>query len=189
MQDMLEAVTGRGVQDGRDGLRPIRLLLQSLHAPCVKGMDDVTDGLDGTAHKLRNGLRRQPTGTGEDDLGPPDTEGIGSASVGFQLLAFFIGQGSNKEWWFHSSSIPLETLLDKNSCGDALGIAESHCPRLPGSSARPLEAMMQRGPFNKSVAFELIGWKIASQKHSHSLKNGEADSEECESISQRENRR
>src|SRR5262249_46650003 len=33
MQEMLEAVTGRGVQNRLDGLWPIRLLRQALHAP------------------------------------------------------------------------------------------------------------------------------------------------------------
>src|SRR5262249_29558315 len=42
MQEMLEAVTGRGVQHGLGSLWPIRLLRQALHAPCMKGVEDVT---------------------------------------------------------------------------------------------------------------------------------------------------
>ena len=57
MQAMLEAVTIGGIQRWRDGLRTIRLLPQALHALGVKGLDDVADRLDGTAHKLRNGFR------------------------------------------------------------------------------------------------------------------------------------
>ena len=57
MQDVLEAFTIGGIQRGLDSLRTIRLLPQALHALCVKGMDDVADRLDGTAHKLCNGLR------------------------------------------------------------------------------------------------------------------------------------
>src|SRR2546429_5224835 len=88
-------------------LGSIRQPLQSLHAPRVKGVEDITDGLDGTAHQLRNGLRRQPTGTGEDDLGTADTEGVHRTSVGLQLDTLIIGQGSDKYWWFHSPSIPI----------------------------------------------------------------------------------
>jgi hypothetical protein len=96
MQDMLEAVTGSGVQHGLDGLRPRRLLRQVFHALRIKGVDDITDGLDGTSYKLRNGLRRQPTGTGEDDLGTADTEGVRRAPLGLQLETLIIGQESDK---------------------------------------------------------------------------------------------
>jgi hypothetical protein len=48
MQERLEAFTCGGIQHRFDGLRTIRLLLQPLHASRVKGMDDVTDRLDGT---------------------------------------------------------------------------------------------------------------------------------------------
>ena len=65
----------------------------------------MTDSLDGTAHKLRNGFRGQPPGTREDDLGPPETEGVRGAAVSLQLHTLIIGQGSNKERWFHSPSI------------------------------------------------------------------------------------
>jgi hypothetical protein len=41
-------------------------------------------------------------------------------SLGFQLLTLLISQGSDKDWWFHSSSISRELRLHKNSCGDAL---------------------------------------------------------------------
>jgi len=126
MQEMLEAVTGRGVQDGLDGLRPIRLLLQALHAPRVKGLDDVTDGLHGTAHQLRKRLWRQPLGTGKDDLGTADTEGVRRMPVGLQLETLSIGQGADKNWWFHSPSILLEAQLHKNSCGLALGRREPY---------------------------------------------------------------
>jgi hypothetical protein len=129
MQKMLEAFTAGSIQHGRDGLRTIRLLPQALHALRVKGVDDIADGLDRTPHELRNGFRRQPTGTRQDDLGPPDTEGVCGASVGLQLHALIIGQGSNTERWFHSPSILLETSLHKNSCGDALG--RSICDDLP----------------------------------------------------------
>jgi hypothetical protein len=87
----------------------------------VKGMEDIPDGVDRTPHQLRNGLGGQPSGTGKDDVGPPDTASVCGATVGLQLYTLIIGQGSNKERWFHSPSIPLETLLQKNSCGDALG--------------------------------------------------------------------
>ena len=97
-----------------------RLLRQALYPLRVKGMDDITDSLDRTAHQLRNGLRGQPPGTREDDLGTPDTEGVRCAPVGLQLDTLIIGQRSNKERWFHSPSIPRETPLHKNSCGDAL---------------------------------------------------------------------
>ena len=107
MQKMLEAFTPGGRQHRLDGLGTIRLPLQALHAPRVKGVEDITDGLDGTAHQLRNGLRRQPTGTGEDDLGTADTEGVHRTSVGLQLDTLIIGQGSDKYWWFHSPSIPI----------------------------------------------------------------------------------
>src|SRR5262245_24414533 len=83
-------------------------------------MDDITDSLDGATHQLRNGLRRQPPGTGEDDLGTADTEGVCGAPVGLQLDTFLIGQRSDKNWWFHSPSIPLEAQLHHNSSGNAL---------------------------------------------------------------------
>ncbi len=85
MQDMLEAVTSWGVQHRLYSLRPMRLLIHALYTPRVKGVDDIPDGLEGTSHQLRNGLRRQPTGTGEDDLGTADTEGVRRAPVGLQL--------------------------------------------------------------------------------------------------------
>jgi hypothetical protein len=97
MQEMLEAVTGCDIQHGLGGLRPIRLLRQALYALGVKDVDDVTDGLDGTAHQLRNGLRRQPTGTGKDNLGTADTEGVRRASIGLQLETLIIRQGSDKD--------------------------------------------------------------------------------------------
>jgi hypothetical protein len=56
------------------------------------------DGLDGTPHQLRHGLRGQPPGFREDDLGTPDTEGVRGASVGLQLPTLSIGQGSDKAW-------------------------------------------------------------------------------------------
>jgi hypothetical protein len=121
MQEMLEAITSRGLQHGLDGLRPIRLLCQALQAACVTGVDDVTNSWDRTAHKVRNGLRRPPLGTREDDVGPPDTEGICSASVGLQLETLRIGQGSDKHGWFHNPSIPTRAQLHNDSCGDALG--------------------------------------------------------------------
>jgi hypothetical protein len=119
-QEMLETVTARGIQHGLNGLRTMRLLRQALHAPRVKSMEDVTDSLHRTPHKLRNELRRQPAGTRQDDLGTPDTEGVRAAAVGFQLPTLVIGQGANKEWWFQSPSLPLEAQWHKNSCGDAL---------------------------------------------------------------------
>ena len=85
MHDVLEAVTARGVQDGCDSLRTIRLLLQARHTPRVQGREDVTDGADGTAHQLRNGLRGQPSGPGEDDVGTLETEGVRGAASGLQL--------------------------------------------------------------------------------------------------------
>ncbi len=45
--EMLQAVTVRGSQPGRDGLGTVRLLRQALHAPRVQDRDDITDGLDG----------------------------------------------------------------------------------------------------------------------------------------------
>src|SRR5262245_25426206 len=128
MQDMLETLTVDGVQYGLNALRTMRVPHQTFHALPVKGPDDVADGLDGTPHKLRNRLRRQPTGTREHDLGSPDPEGVCGASVRLQLHAFLIGQGSNKERWFHRPSIPLEARLHKNSCGDALVIGLVRSP-------------------------------------------------------------
>jgi hypothetical protein len=72
MQEMLEALTGSGVQHRLGSLWPIRLPRQALYTLRVKGMDNVTDGLDGTAHQLRNRLWRQLTGTGENDVGTTD---------------------------------------------------------------------------------------------------------------------
>jgi hypothetical protein len=97
MQDVLEAVTLGSIQHRGSRLRTGRLLRQALHALRVKGMDDVTDGLDGTAHHLRNGLWGQPLGTRENDLGTPNTTGVRRASVGFQLPTLIISQGSDKE--------------------------------------------------------------------------------------------
>src|SRR5262249_19268055 len=134
MQKMLEAVTRGAIQHGLDSFRTIRLPLQALHTPPVKSMDDVTDGLDGTPHQLRNGLRGQPAGTRQDDLGPPDTEGVRGASVGLQLYTLIISQGSDKHWWFHSPSIPLEAQLPKNSCGDALASAGARTRERAGVS-------------------------------------------------------
>jgi hypothetical protein len=121
MQERLEPVTRGGSQHGRDGLRTIRLPLQALHTPPVQGMEDITDSLDGTPHELRHGLRGQPAGTRQDDLGPPDTDGVRGTAVGLQLATLIIGQGSDKYGGFHSPSIPLEVQLHKNSCGNALG--------------------------------------------------------------------
>src|SRR5215475_11001764 len=149
MQDMLEAFTCGGIQHGFNGLRTRRLLLQALHTTRVKSMDDITDGLDCTPHKLRNGLRGQSLGTREDDLGTPDTEGIRSAAVGLQLPMLIIGQGADKEWWFHSPSrsfddyrevacldtspsVLLDGAMHKGSCGNALGNA--HMLSCPGAS-------------------------------------------------------
>jgi len=121
-QDRLEAFPCGGIQPGGDGLRTRRLLLHARHATRVKGLEDVTDGLDGPPHKRRKGLRGQPPGTREDDVGTPDTEGLRGASVGLQLPTLIISQGADKAWGFHGPSIPLEAQLQKNSCGDALGI-------------------------------------------------------------------
>ena len=57
VQEMLEAFTRGGIQRWLDGLWTIRLLSQALHALGVQGMEDMTDRLDGTAHKLRHGCR------------------------------------------------------------------------------------------------------------------------------------
>src|SRR5262249_23583009 len=118
MQEMLEAFTLGSVQHRFDRLWTVRLLLQARHTLDVKGTNDITNSLDGAPDQLRNGLRGQPLGTRQDDLGPPDTEGVRGASVSFQLHTLIIGQGSNKERWFHSPSIPRELQLHKNSCGD-----------------------------------------------------------------------
>jgi hypothetical protein len=88
---MLEAFTAGRFQHGRDGLRTIRLLLQTRHPFGVKGPDDIPDGVDGTPDQLGNGLWRQPLSTREDDLGTPDTEGVRAATVGLQLCALLIG--------------------------------------------------------------------------------------------------
>ena len=100
MQDRLAAFTGGGIQHGGNGLRTRRLLRQALHTTRVKSMEDMTDGLDCTPHKLRHGLRGQSLGTREDDVGTPDMEGIRRAAVGLQLPMFIIGQGAEKEGWF-----------------------------------------------------------------------------------------
>ena len=84
----------------------MRLLRQALHAPGRKGVEAVTDSWDSTAHQRRKGLRGQPPGTGQDDVGPAATAGVRRAAVGLQLETFIIGQGSDKEWWFPSPSIP-----------------------------------------------------------------------------------
>jgi hypothetical protein len=118
---VLEAFTLGGIQHGCDGSGTIRLLLKACDTLGVKGTNDITNSLDGAPHQLRNGLRGQPLGTREDDLGTPDTEGVRGAAVGLQLPTLLIGQGSNKERWFHSPSIPREPPLHTNSCGDALG--------------------------------------------------------------------
>src|SRR5262249_11517983 len=85
------------------------------------------------------GLRGQSLGTREDDLGTPNTEGIRSAAVGLQLPMLIIGQGADKEWWFHSPSrsfddyrevacldtspsVLLDGAMHKGSCGNALDI-------------------------------------------------------------------
>jgi hypothetical protein len=133
MQDMLETLTVDGVQYRLNALRTIRVPHQTLHTLPVKGPDDVADGLDGTSHQLRNRLRRQPTGTRENDLGSPDPEGVRGASVSLQLHTFLIGQGSNKERWFHNPSLPWEARLHNNSCGDALVRAGN--PQRPGTAS------------------------------------------------------
>jgi hypothetical protein len=61
----------------------------------IKGVKDVTDGLDGAAHQLRNRLGGQALGTGKENLRPAHTERVGSPAIGFQLRAFIIGQGAN----------------------------------------------------------------------------------------------
>ena len=95
-QDRLEPVTLGGVQHGLDSFRTIRLLRQARHAPCVQGMEDMTDGWDGTSPQLRNGLGGQPPGTREDDWRPPDTEGLCGASVGLQLHTFIISDADRE---------------------------------------------------------------------------------------------
>jgi hypothetical protein len=159
MQEMLEAGTAGGIKHRCDGLGAIRLLPQALHALGVKSMDNVTDGLDGTAHQLRNGLRGQPPGTRKDDLGPSNTEGVCHAAVGFQLPGLIIGQGSDKKGWFHSLRLPRETPLHKNSCGDALVEASRSATDLRASALSPWYSATSNGPtegFNGTVRDECL---------------------------------
>jgi hypothetical protein len=97
LPNMLEAFTLGGIQRWRNGLRTIRLLPQALHTLGIKGMHDIADSLDRTAYKLGNRLRRQATGTREDDLSPSDPEGVRAAAVGLPRHTLSIGQGANKE--------------------------------------------------------------------------------------------
>src|SRR5262249_23702800 len=130
------------------------------HAPRVKGMNDVTDGLDRTAHPLRNGLWGPLLGTREDDLGTPDTAGVCRASVGFQLPTLLISQGSDKDWWFHSLSISRELRLHKNSCGDALG---SHL-----STRRPTKHHGEEMPMAFSPACHALSRQGRERRHTPS---------------------
>lgn len=93
--EMLQAVTVRGSQPGRDGLGTVRLLRQALHAPRVQDRDDVTDGLDGIP-PLGHGLRGLPPGTGADDWGPPATAGVRGVAVGLPLPTRSLGQGAHQ---------------------------------------------------------------------------------------------
>jgi hypothetical protein len=123
MQDILETLTRGGVQDRLYALGPRRLLRSGDQARRIKGMDDVADGLHTTAHQRRNRLRRQPAGTRQHNLGTTQTEGIGGTPSRFSLQAFIIGQGSNRERWFHDLSVPWEAQLHNYSCGNALGVS------------------------------------------------------------------
>ena len=114
--------SGRRPASGATLLGRFDCLATALHALGVKGVDDIADSLDRTAHQLGNGLGRLAAGHLRGRSAPG---GHGrhprlrrSASNCSTLL---IGQGSNKERWFHSPSIPREAPLHKNSCGDALG--------------------------------------------------------------------
>jgi hypothetical protein len=83
MQTMLEALTIGGVQGRLHALGPCRWLGHAGQAARIKGRADVADGLHATAYQRRNRLRRQPAGTRQKNVGPPETEGIGGAAPRF----------------------------------------------------------------------------------------------------------
>ena len=79
MQEVLEQLGIRRVEQGPCRVGPGGLLLEAVESLAGEGMDGVADGGGGTAELAGDGRRGRALGTGQQDLTTTDREGVGGA--------------------------------------------------------------------------------------------------------------
>ena len=106
MQDLLQLLQMMPRQLGVGALGATGLGRQTLQPRGVKGADNVTHILLAAAVGGCNLERDQTLCTGEQVLGAAQPKGIGGMQGRFELTAFALGEGTDRERWFHATILP-----------------------------------------------------------------------------------
>src|SRR5262245_47601010 len=110
MQQVAEPFDLGAGERGMDGMRARRPLLQRRRPPLVEGVDGVAHGLVVAAQGTGDRQRWLAPAAGEQDLAAAQHKRIGGPQPGVERGTLLVGQGSDKDRWFHTtqdSALPM----------------------------------------------------------------------------------
>jgi hypothetical protein len=101
MEHVPEPLPGGFIDDGVGLFGAGGLLTKAVEPIAVEGPDGIADRLDAASDRGGDVAWRAAVGALQEDLTPPEGEGVGGAEAGLERLPLRVGEAADEERWLH----------------------------------------------------------------------------------------